>query len=272
MRKPESHKLTKPAHELTKSERDAVNALRPPSQRIVDPEERCGAKLHAPREDDAPRQHQFDTCQNKKGQATDHPGFGYCKFHGGSTPAGEKSAARNYGREWIQRQKTQEELQAQFGGSHLSITLSPEEALLEEVRRSVAMVRFLEERIGTWQYAAAPQSAQEEWPHLGGLPILMGETSRGAATFTDEREWLMLYREERKHSAQVSSLAINAGLAERMVRIAENQGQILASVIRAVLDALGLTPQQLQLVPQVVPDIIRKVTSGQSLVLEGEKA
>lgn len=243
---------------LTEDERKAVNALRPPSERIVDPNTKCGARLR----ESATRKGDHTTCQNKAGEGTSHPGYGNCKFHGGSTEAGNKRAAREYGRDLIQDQKKR------FGGDGSLLTITAEEALLEEVRRSVAMVRFLEEQIGTWQYDLTDH-ADDPRP-LGGLPQLMDETERGASTFTDEREWLMLYREERKHMAQVSALAIGAGLAERMVRIAEAQGQVLATVVRVILDALGLSPEQRALVPHLVPTVIRQVTSGQPVTLEGE--
>jgi hypothetical protein len=235
---------------LTPEEREAINALRPPSERLADPDTRCGARLKP----DPNRKGDHTTCRNRAGEGTDHPGYGHCKFHGGTTEAGRKSAARSYGRDLIQREK------ARFGGDrNLLDGISPEEALLEEVRRSVAMVRFLEDAIAKWQMEANP----DEHAQVGGLPRLVDETSRGAASFTDEREWLMLYREERKHAAQVSSLAINAGLAERMVRIAEKQGEVMATAIQAILTHLNLTPQQEELVPQIVPTIIRQVASGQ---------
>lgn len=241
--------------------------MRPPSERLMDPSLKCGAKL---KQADRPNRKSEDkTCQNKAGEGTSHPGYGNCKFHGGSTQAGVKAAARVYGRDLIQRQKIYID---KFGGDHSLLDVTPEEALLEEVRRSVAMVRWLEERIGGWQFDASTPHPDDpnssNGLNLNGLPQLIDETSRGAATFTDEREWLLLYREERKHAAQVSKMAIDAGLAERMVRIAENQGQILASVIRRVLDALELSADQQALVPQVVPHIIRQITVGQPVTQE----
>lgn len=244
---------------LSPEEREAVNRLRPPSERLVDPNSKCGARL----KDSPNRKGDHTTCQNKAGEGTDHPGYGNCKFHGGSTKAGKTKAARDYGRDLIALDK------ARFGGDGSLLTVTAEEAILEEVRRSVAMVRFLEDQIAQWQFGPLSDDPDEQ-PPLGGLPRLMDETARGASSFTDEREWLMLYREERKHLAQVSSLAIGAGLAERMVRIAESQGQVLATVVRVVLDALALSPEQSALVPQIVPGIIRQVTAGQPVTVQGE--
>lgn len=63
---------------------------------------------------------------------------------------------------------------------------------------------------------------------------------------------------------RVSKLTIDAGIQERQVRLAEQQGMLLASVIRAVLERLNLTPDQHALVPQVVPTVIRELTASVS--------
>lgn len=258
---------------LTQDEITQINAGRSPSERIQMVDMRCGAKVRPRSPSQAPRQSDSPYCLNRAGEGTSHPGYGNCKFHGGSTPAGNKKAARDFGHELIRVQKEK------FGGDHQDLTITAEEALLEEVRRSVAMVRWLEGRIGTWRYgedyavldpATGALTIVDVDDPLGGLPQLVDETSRGASSFTDEREWLMLYREERAHAARVSKMAIDAGLAERMVRIAENQGKMLALAIKAVLAALGLTPDQERLIPQIVPPILRQITQGQPVTQEAK--
>lgn len=248
---------------LSKEEIEEINSVRSPSERLANWVDRCGSKTKK----DPERPDKSPTCLQPAGQGTSHPGIGHCKFHGGNTPAGNKHAARLYAQTISASQKQK------FGGDRDLVEVNPEQALIEEVRRSVAMVRWLEERIGEWQYEAAPIDEKADWPltRLGGLPQLIDETSRGASSFTDEREWLLLYREERTHSARVSKMAIDAGLAERMVRLAEDQGRLLASAIHAILDALQLTPDQLILVPQVVPSILRQASQGSiSPSIQGE--
>lgn len=145
-----------------------------------------------------------------------------------------------------------------FGGNLEITDVTAEEALLEEVRRSVAMVRWLEERIGAFDLD--PDNV-----NIGSLPSLVTETSRGAAGSTDVQAWLLLYREERGHMIRASKTAIDAGIAERMVRIAEEQGNILASAIRAVLSALNLSPDQAALVPTIVPKILRSLAEDKPM-------
>lgn len=197
-----------------------------------------------------------DTCEQRAGYGTQHEGFGNCKFHGGNTPAGKKFAARQAGREFIRNVK--------FGGDRTLPDISDttaEEALLEEVRRSVAMVRWLEMKIGEWSDDDGPEERN-------GLPNLVDETAKGVPATTNEQAWLLLYREERAHMAKTAKMAIDSGIAVRMVRIAESQGQMLADAVRAVLAALNLSPTQAALVPQVVPNILRSVATQQPLALE----
>ena len=175
-----------------------------------------------------------------------------------------------------------------FGGNRDEVKLTPEQALLEEVQRSAAFVRFLEERIGMWDidgvaseehalpgyHSRNPSTAmvsldpmqrplkkQQTDPHTG-LPILVDETSKGTPSATEVDAWLRLYREERQHLAKAAKMAIDAGIAERYVTLATDQGKLFASSIKLILSALGLTAAQQAKVPEIVPHIIRQMVSG----------
>lgn len=233
--------------EVTDAQLLAINLMRSPSEKLQ-PRTTCGARKKGQPSTEG------EGCSHPAGWGTAHAGFGYCKYHGGNTQAGNKSAAREWGRLLISNTK--------FGGDLKDIPdITAEEALLEEVRRSVAMVRWLEERIGSF-------SLDDNNVDIGQLPSLVSESSRGTPGSTDVQAWMMLYREERSHMVRAAKTAIDAGIAERMVRIAEEQGRTLASAIRAVLDALNLSPTQAALVPSVVPRILREVSQKQPLVLE----
>lgn len=269
---------TKRARARQEGDIELAHALAPPSERPLTDDERCGA-LTA----------KGTPCKQRKGSRTDHPGYGNCVRHGGNTEAGIKSAMREMGRDLARQYKAEH---SRFGGNRHDpaiATLTPEQALLEEVRRSAAFVRFLEERIGQWNLAPASEELIEQFattpdrkapamrryidqmfadldandpdsPHY--LPPLTEiHPKTGITSFTDAREWLYLYREERGHLARVSKMAIDAGVAQRLVSIAEDQGRILASAIRAVLQALNLTPEQAALVPMVVPPVLRAVAT-----------
>jgi len=55
-----------------------------------------------------------------------------------------------------------------------------------------------------------------------------------------------LWSEERDRAARLAKMAIDAGLAEKQVRLAERQGQIIAQIFTTVLDddSLGLSREQ----------------------------
>jgi hypothetical protein len=52
--------------------------------------------------------------------------------------------------------------------------------------------------------------------------------------------WVKLLAEERKHLQDVVRDCIRAGIEERRVRIAEDQGKLIATVIRGILADLGV--------------------------------
>jgi hypothetical protein len=297
--------------DLSPEELEAANAERSPSEQLSTTP-RCGARVAAPSTKGIPQDEALQlqtlrrvardqgltksdlghpdytppdeplpppaTCKQPAGYGTPHLGFGYCKFHGGNTAAGRKAGAKAAGRALIATHRQELVNAERFAGHRDSPEndITPEMALLEEVRRSVAMVRWIEERIGMWDVPSLSElddspSKGGGSPGLGGLPELMTETIKGTPMATDAHSWLILYREERAHMIKVSKLAIDSGVQERMVKIAEQQGQMLTVAIRAVLHALNLTQDQQTLVPTIVPEILRQVaTATPQITVNGE--
>lgn len=260
---------------------ERANALAPPSEKRLTDAQKCGALT------------QKETpCQSRKGSRTDHPGYGNCAKHGGNTEAGVKSAMKEMAADLITEYK---QVHLRFGGDRRDASIAnitPEQALLEEVRRSAAMVRFLEERIALWNLTPVQQATVEEFvnskrqhdrndpslrfrvrevldsldpsnedspAHLPNLTQTNHNT--GIQSFTEAQAYLTLYREERGHLVRTAKMCIDAGVATRLVAIAEDQGRILSSAIRAVLSCLNLTQDQTALIPQIVPPILRAVAT-----------
>lgn len=274
-----SRPKTKRAAALAAGDVQRAEELTPPSEKKLTPAEQCGALTR-----------NETACKQSKGSGTDHPGYGNCARHGGNTEAGVKSAMRQMGQDLATRYKAEF---LRFGGDRRDPTimnLTPEQALLEEVRRSAAMVRFLEEKIATWnlqphvqavveQFASAPVRTRHDQPTMakeidalfrnveeGDLPALTTRhPTTGITSFTDAREWLYLYREERGHMARVAKMSIDAGVAARLVSIAEDQGRMLSSAIRIILSALDLTDEQMRRIPLIVPHVLRAVATDSPL-------
>lgn len=104
---------------------------------------------------------------------------------------------------------------ARVYGERLSI--NPYRALLEEVEWRAGHVAWLREELGRRGYDG-----------LTTISILGDEVPS---------VWLRRYDEERRHLDRACKLAIDAGIAERYVQLAELQGQVLHRALRAGLDA-----------------------------------
>lgn len=169
------------------------------------------------------------TCQQPAGAGTDHLGSGRCKFHGGSSPAGKKFAAKEALRKGTA-----------FYGDPVNVT--PGEALLAEVRRTAGHVAFLEARVARADLAVVEGTNAPEDPKAVASRV---EVLRHA------------YQSERKHLTQVCQVALHAGVEERAVRVAERWGGELANVLGAILADLQLSKTQQEKAPDIVARHLR---------------
>lgn len=160
------------------------------------------------------------TCTRPAGWGTTHPGTGRCKLHGGATTPHVTAARTERARRAV----------ATYG---LPRDIDPAAALLEEVHRTAGHVAWLSSKVA-------------ELPEDDLVWGLVEETEKGATEFrgTDTTHaarpsvWLDLYQRERTHLVRVSKAALDAGVNERLVQLAEQQGTMLAEIIRRSADAL----------------------------------
>jgi hypothetical protein len=179
-------------------------------------------------------------CGNAAGYKTDHPGSGNCTFHGGATPTGRKNAAM----------RAAEAAVITYG---LPRDISPTDALLEEVRYSAGHVAWLREKV------AELENEDLVWGMTEQAEKNASEFQGTDTTYAAKPNiWLELYFRERKHLLDLTKAAISAGIEERRVKLAEEQGALLNGVIRRILGRLSLSPEQAALLPVVVPDELRR--------------
>lgn len=76
------------------------------------------------------------------------------------------------------------------------------------------------------------------------------------------RGLVQLEAQERDRVVKFAKAAHDMGIAEREIRIAEQQGELLASAVRRILDGLNLSVEQQRIVPQLVPQVLRMVAAG----------
>lgn len=187
------------------------------------------------------RRHGQGPCTRPAGWGTPHPGVGRCKLHGGSTPNHETAAVKAMAERAV----------ATYG---LPVDTNPVDALLDEVKWTAGHVAWLRQQVQTieaealtWGKTKTEDHQATEFPGIN--------TTEAAAV----NVWLDLYQRERKHLVDVCKTAIAAGIAERQVRLAERQGAMLAQVIKAILDDLGLTPEQSKRAPEIAARHLRAV-------------
>lgn len=176
-------------------------------------------------------------CCQPAGWGTDHPGIGHCKLHGGNTPNVEKAD--------ITKHVMKEAIMTY--GAPLDIT--PEQALLDEVHRTSGHVEWLRQRIATMGQEGKENAALHQFTQMGVVPSF----------------WIQAYQDERRHLVQVCKAAITSGLQERQVRLAEQQGQMIASILQAFLQdqRMSFTQPQLNEAPHVIRELLMTIPRGE---------
>lgn len=170
-----------------------------------------------------------------------------CRFHGGSAPQVKAAAERR-----LQEARAVQAVAA-FG---LPREVDPRDALLEEVYRTAGAVDWLHRQVQALQPDDVIWGkAEEVEKEAGEFPGK--DTTHKAAVHV----WVELWQKERLHLVRVCKEAISAGIEERKVRLAEQQGAMLAGVIKAILGDLDLSPEQQTKVATVVPMRLRAVAA-----------
>lgn len=175
-----------------------------------------------------------------------------CRFHGGSAPAVKAAARRN-----VEEAAAREQMARAVTTLGLPVDVDPGKALLDEIHWTAGHVAWLRSKV---------QELQDSELTWGRTQTDNGVGPQGPVDTVTEKAvpntWYQLYMAEREHLAKVCSLALRAGIEERKVKLAESQGLLVADVIRRILGALGLTPAQQLLVPEIVPRELRALAAG----------
>jgi hypothetical protein len=166
-----------------------------------------------------------------------------CHAHGGRAGQNRKAAAERLADQAVRS------LASTYG---LPIETTPDQAILDEVHRTAGHVAWLQAQV------QALTRGELVW---GITKVKEGGDDAGVTEEAVPHALLRLYQEERKHLVTVCAAALRAGIEERRVKLAEQQGALVAQVIRAVLNDLELTREQQARVPDVVPKHLRLLTA-----------
>lgn len=178
-------------------------------------------------------------------------GLQVCRMHGGSSPQSRAKSKR-----------VQEEERARRVALRVTdpIATEPSQALLDLVATAAGEVAYWRGRVETLQEDNPARLTQ-------GLTKVTEGKDRGGVTTLRTVETVMaiehrMWVDAQERLAKYATAAIRAGIEERRVRIAEGQGELVAGVIRRILDRLDLEEWQRELVPAVVPEELRRLVAS----------
>jgi hypothetical protein len=184
--------------------------------------ERCGAKTR-----------KGTPCEHQPGWGTQHVGVGRCKLHGGA-----EAHAQVNGLVLLARREQQ------VMGQPLSI--EPQDAILECIRIAAGEVFYASERVAALDASdAVGPVTTHSLRRVLAEPAGEGESENEPHTVADTRAgppalhiWIQTRRQAMDRLVQYSFAALKAGIEERRVKIAEQQGMLLAQAIQGILREL----------------------------------
>ena len=166
-----------------------------------------------------------------------------CRVHGGASPNALQARNRR------DQENAAREDAARFAAR---TDIHPADALLELVHYQAGIVDYWRARI---------EDIEDEDLEWGVTREKTGGDDAGTTSEAAPHIAYKLLTEAQDKLAAYAAAALKAGIDERRVKLAESQGALVAQAIRGILDALHLTPEQLELVPTVVPAQLRLLTS-----------
>lgn len=176
----------------------------------------CGAKTRA-----------GSPCQKRAGEGTSHLGEGRCKMHGGASPRAELAGVIVLARR-----------EAATMGRPLDV--DPHEAILECIRIAAGEVQYASEQIACLEHddAIGPVTTTVDRTAYGGEnAVSYNQETKGPPALNI---WITVRHIAMDRLVNYSAVALKAGVEERLVKVAEAQGQMLARVIEGILNDLGV--------------------------------
>lgn len=170
-------------------------------------------------------------------------GLDVCASHGVT------KAAKAAGRRRVAEEKAAQAMR-RFGGP---IETTATEALIETVKWTAGYVAWLRDKV-----ANTRTDKDLIW---GMTRTKTGGDDRGTTYQSGANAWLVLLGEWQDRLVKVCAAAISAGIEERRVRLAEQQGALVADVIKRILGDLELSEAQQAKSSEVVVRHLRLLTA-----------
>lgn len=167
-----------------------------------------------------------------------------CRVHGGALPQVIAAA---------ERRRAEREAQMALETMGKPRAIDPHGALLEELHRTAGAVEWL---------GAVVAELEKEEITWGLMEEVIGGPMAGSKYGSGANVWVNMWQAERTQLVKVSKMCIDAGIEERKVRLAESAGELMAQVVRAILDELELSPAQREIASTAVPRQFRRLAAA----------
>jgi len=177
-----------------------------------------------------------------------------CRMHGGSIPAVKAKAAQRV---------AEEKAAVKMRLFAAPVEIDPAQALLELVQWTAGEVRYWRAEVAQIAEEAPATLTWGQTSHEEGYTSgeQGGPFEKNVAEAVPPVAYRML-ESAQDRLAKYAAAALRAGVEERRVRLAEDQGAAVAGVIRRILERLDLLEWQAEMVPSIVPEELRALSAG----------
>lgn len=174
-------------------------------------------------------------CMRVAGTGTNHHGNGWCDYH---EVQSNKDGNRQRLNASIKQARDLAYANAKFFGA--AKPTDPHTALMDEIARTASIIAWVEDKL-----LELKEDGEHDEQILQQYNVKFG---------FQPSVWYTMLSEERQHLVRTCTAAIKAGVAERKVQIAEQQGRIIVSMMMAFIHdkELGLNPEQIMKAPALV--------------------
>lgn len=176
-----------------------------------------------------------------------------CVAHGGGSPQVRAAAQRRLAENGARRAL------ATYGSP---VEVAPLDALLGELWRTAGHVAWLADLVANLEHTDAVRvTVDGDDEQVSGARSGLKQYTRDKGLLWEKPSvWVELYQHERQHLARVAKDCLTVGIEERRVKLVEDQGRLVADVIRRIVSALGLDPGA----PEVREIVRRELTTVSS--------